>query len=56
MASVLQVSYSNVTNPTAADAVAVVVEGTNLTLSVPLRYKWATDSPGYLTTGSGNVT
>ena len=54
--AMMQVSFSNVTSPTAADAVAVVLEGTNLTTSVPLRYKWATDSPNYLTTGSGNLT
>jgi len=57
-----QVSWSGVPNPTAADAVALVIPTSyapdaNLHNTVPLKYRWALQTnPNYLTTGSGSTT
>ena len=59
---VTQVSWSGVPNPTAADAVALVIPTSyapdvNLHNTVPLKYRWALQTnPNYLTTGSGSTT
>ncbi|KAL0055672.1 hypothetical protein WJX82_003065 [Trebouxia sp. C0006] len=56
------VSWSGVPNPTAADAVALVIPTSyapdaNLHNTVPLKYRWALQTnPNYLTTGSGSTT
>lgn len=56
MGRCLQVSWQGVQNPTAADAVALLLAGSNLKLSVPLKYKWASsNNPDYLHTGSGSA-
>ncbi|KAK9801333.1 hypothetical protein WJX73_005521 [Symbiochloris irregularis] len=52
----VEVAWSGVETPGADDAIAAVFVGMNLTLSVPLRYKFAVRDPEYLSTGSGNLT
>ncbi len=60
--SVMQVSWSGVPNPTAADAVALVIPTSyapdcDLHKTVPLKYRWALQTnPDYLSTGSGSTT
>lgn len=58
----MQVSWSGVPNPTAADAVALVIATSyapdcDLHKTVPLKYRWALQTnPDYLSTGSGSTT
>ena len=58
----VQVSWSGVPNPTAADAVALVIPTSyapdcDLHNTVPLKYRWALQTnPNYLSTGSGSTT
>lgn len=48
-------NWSGIQTPGPADAVAAVIAGSNLNAAVPLRYRFAELSAGYLTTGSGST-
>ena len=62
MSVCVQVSWSGVPNPTAADAVALVIPTSyapdcDLHNTVPLKYRWALQTnPDYLSTGNGSTT
>ena len=52
----MQVEWEGMTEPSAADAVALVMPpDADLGTTVPLKYKWATKSPEHEASGGGHL-